>query len=296
MLTNMETFYTPEEISKRLKVHLQTVLNYIKDGRLKAVKLDKGYRISEMDFKRFVERSQVVKTPEDYLLQMGYHKKYKAFRKTSMRPSIPLANLIPNKDLGGLLEKASVENKHGYRAFPFPSLSLMAENEQRWPDGILLEKEVTFAGDMLFFAFVSNRGEILTAESLWEDTESSNFPNSIGLITSVGIIYRGLLFIPRYYSAIKYTDKVNYAFIIDKPAGRSLVMDSERGRIWRSGYVATTEDPIIIEKTVDVSISADQTAKIAIEMVKDLIWYFKCDLNDEMIKSLVEEAAQNISK
>ena len=292
----MDKFYTPEEIATLLKVHLQTVLNYIKDGRLKAVRLDKGYRVSETDFKRFVESSQVVKTSEDYLLQMGYHKKYKAFRKTSMKPNIPLTNPIPNKDLESLLEKASVENKQGYRAFPFPSLSLMSENEQRLTDGILLEKEITFAGDILFFAFASNRGEILTAESLWEDAESSNFPNSIGLITSIGIIYRGLLFIPRYYNAINYKEKINYAFIIDKPAGRSLAMDSDRGRIWRGGYVATTEDPIIIEKTVDVAMSQADAVEVAVDMVKDLIWYFKCDLNDSIIRKLVEEAAENVKE
>lgn len=293
----MDNFYTPEEIAKLLKVHLQTVLTYIKDGKLKAVKLDKGYRISEADFKRFVEGSQAVKTPEEYLTQMGYQKKYKAFRKTSMKPSSPLANLIPNKDLESLLEGSSVKNRQGYRAFPFPSLSLMAENEKRLPDGILLEKEVSFAGNMLFFAFVSNRGEILTAESLWEDAESSDFQNSIGLITSIGIIYRGLLFIPRYYSAIKYTGSVNYAFIIDKPAGRSLVMDSNRGRLWRGGYIATTEDPIIIEREINASMSKEEAINTASEMVKDLLWYFKCDdIGDPVIRNLVEEAAENIQE
>lgn len=293
----MDKFFTPEEIASHLKVHLQTVLNYIKDGRLKAVKLEKGYRVSELDFKRFVESSRAVKTPEDYLFKMGYQKKYKAFRKTSMNPSTPLKNPIPNKDLESLLEKASVENKQGYRAFPFPSLSIMSENEQRLPDGILLEKEISFAGDILFFAFVSNKGEILTAESLWEDAESSNFPNSIGLITSIGIIYRGLLFIPRFYNAIKYTGKINYTFIIDKPAGRNLAMDSNRGRIWRGGYVATTEDPIIIEKEVDVSASKEDSINIAIDMIRDLLWYFKCDdVGEPVIRNLVEEAAENIKE
>lgn len=292
----MNTFYTPEEIAGRLRVHLQTILNYIKDGRLQAVKLDKGYRISEMDFKRFVNGSRVVKTPEDYLLQMGYQKKYKAFRKTSMKPATPLKKRIPNKDLEGLIEAASVKNKNGYRAFPFPSLSLMSENQQRWPDGILLEKEITFAGDMMFFAFTSTLGEVLTAESLWEDTETSKFQNSIGLTTSIGIIYRGLLFIPRFYSGIKYSGKVNYAFIIDRPAGRNLVMDSKRGRIWTGGYVATTEDPIIIEETVDTTITEDRAIEITIDMVKNFIWYFKCNLDDKTIKNLVEEVAQNISE
>ncbi len=291
----MERFYTPEEIATHLKVHLQTVLNYIKDGRLKALKLDKGYRISESDFQQFVHGTRVVKTPEDYLLQLGYQKKYKAFRKTSIKPITPLSQKIPNHKLEELLKQASVKNQQGYRAFPFPDLSLMSENQQRWSDGILFEKEIAFAGDMFFFTFASNTGEILTAESLWEDTETSQFKNSIGLLTSIGIIYRGLSFIPRYYSQIPYTGEVNYAFIIDKPAGRNLVMDSDQRRLWSGGYKATTEDPIIIEKTVQSSLSTEQAQQLTIDMVNEFLWYFKCKLEDHVIKSLVIEVAQNVS-
>lgn len=290
----METFYTPEEVSKQLKVHLQTILNYIKDGRLKAVKLDKGYRISESDFNKFIHGSKVVKTPEDYFLQLGFQQKYKAFRKTSIKPVKPLTELIPNQNLEKYLEESSVENRQGYRAFPFPTLSLMEEDQKRLLDGILFEKEGTFA-DIFYFTFVSNRGEILTAESLWEDTETSRFKNSVGLLTSIGIIYRGLLFIPRYYSKVGYKGQVNYAFIIDKPAGRSLAMDSDQHRLWRGGYIATTEDPIIVEKTIETSISTEQINETALEMVKELLWYFKCNLNDEIIKKLIKEVAQNIT-
>ena len=290
----METYFTPEEISDLLKVHLQTILNYIKDGRLKAVKLDKGYRISKSDFEQFTNNSKTIKTPEDYFLQLDYQKKYKAFRKTSIAPSTPLTNQIPNQDLEKLLEDSSVKSKGGYRAFPFPSLSLTAENERRLSDGILFEKEASFAGNLFFFTFVSNKGEILTAESLWEDTENSQYPNSIGLLTSIGIILRGLLFIPRYYSKINYSGQVDYAFIIDRPAGRNLAMDSDRGRIWRGGYIATTEDPIIIEKSVSASLTTEEAKLKTVEMVKDLLWYFKCDLGDEIINGLVEETAGNV--
>ena len=292
----METFFTPEEVAEQLKVHLQTVLNYIKDGRLKALKLDKGYRISESDFKQFTHGSLVVKTPEDYFLKLEYQKKYKAFRKTSMKPEKPLKDPIPNQNLEKLLESASVVDKQGYRAFPFPSLSLVSANQQRWPDGILLEKEIAFAGDRLFFTFASNQGEILTAESLWEDAEASRLQNSIGLLTSIGIILRGLLFIPRYYSSVGYVGKIKYAFVIDKPAGRSLAMDSERHRVWRGGYIATTEDPIIIEKTVDVNITVDQAKKVAVDMIMDFLWYFKCELNQDTVEGLVEEIAGNVSE
>lgn len=43
----MEEYLTVQEVSALLKVHWQTVLNYIKKGELEAIRLDKGYRISQ---------------------------------------------------------------------------------------------------------------------------------------------------------------------------------------------------------------------------------------------------------
>lgn len=51
-------FYTVEQIAKLLKVHWQTVLNYIKRGKLKAVKLGKGYRISKGAINGFIKENQ----------------------------------------------------------------------------------------------------------------------------------------------------------------------------------------------------------------------------------------------
>lgn len=291
----MEKFYTAEEIADQLKIHLQTVLTYIRDGKLKALRLDKGYRISESDFQAFVHGSKVVKTAEDYLLQLGIQKKYKAFRKTFMKPSKDLAKPIPNNQLDKNLEKASVKDRQGYRAFPMPGLSIMSETQKRELGGLLLQKEIKFAGDLFFFAFASISGEILTAESLWEDAENSQFPNSVGLLTSIGIMYRSLLFIPRYYSQMEGVNEVDYQFILDKPAGRALVMDSERPTIWTGGYIATTEDPIIIERKINTSMTIDQAKEILFGMVKDFLWYFRCDfLEDGVIKQRIEEIAQNV--
>lgn len=291
----MEKFYTAEEISEQLKVHLQTILSYIRDGKLKAVKLDKGYRISESDFQTFVRGSRVVKTPEDYLLQLGIQKKYKAFRKTYMKPAKNLVNPIPNHKLDKLLEEASVRNRQGYRAFPMPGLSVTTEKQVRELGGLLLQKEITFAGSLFFFAFASTNGELLTAESLWEDAEDSRFPNSVGLLTSIGIMYRGLLFIPRYYSQISGVREVNYQFIVDRPAGRALVMDSEKPTIWRGGYIATTEDPIIIERKINTSMTVGQAKRVLFSMVKDFLWYFRCDfLQDDVIQQRIEEVTQNV--
>jgi excisionase family DNA binding protein len=47
-------FYTVQEVADILQVHWQSVLTYIKSGKLQAVKLGKGYRISETALQRFI--------------------------------------------------------------------------------------------------------------------------------------------------------------------------------------------------------------------------------------------------
>ncbi len=47
-------FYTVQEVADLLQVHWQSVLNYIKSGKLEAVKLGKGYRISETALQKFM--------------------------------------------------------------------------------------------------------------------------------------------------------------------------------------------------------------------------------------------------
>jgi len=51
----MDKFLTVEEIATKLQIHWQTVLTYIKSGKLRAVKLGRGYRIDPEDFNCFIE-------------------------------------------------------------------------------------------------------------------------------------------------------------------------------------------------------------------------------------------------
>ncbi|HUV47043.1 MAG TPA: helix-turn-helix domain-containing protein [Candidatus Bathyarchaeia archaeon] len=51
------TFYTVEQVADMLKIHWQTVLNYIKSGKLEALKLGKGYRISQMAIDKFLRKN-----------------------------------------------------------------------------------------------------------------------------------------------------------------------------------------------------------------------------------------------
>lgn len=55
---NNNEFLTVEQIAKLLQVHWQTVLNYIKAGKLKAIKLGKGYRIEKRELDIFIKTNQ----------------------------------------------------------------------------------------------------------------------------------------------------------------------------------------------------------------------------------------------
>jgi len=52
------SFLTVEQVAELLQVHWQTVLNYIKSGKLEAVRLGKGYRISEEAINKFVKTNK----------------------------------------------------------------------------------------------------------------------------------------------------------------------------------------------------------------------------------------------
>ena len=51
-----EKIYTTEQVAKILQIHPLTVLNYIKSGKIKAVKLGRVYRIRESALQNFLEQ------------------------------------------------------------------------------------------------------------------------------------------------------------------------------------------------------------------------------------------------
>lgn len=56
---NNNEFLTVEQVAELLQVHWQTILNYIKNGKLEAVKLGKGYRISKEALQHFIKYNTV---------------------------------------------------------------------------------------------------------------------------------------------------------------------------------------------------------------------------------------------
>lgn len=49
-------YYTVQEVADLLKLHWQSVLTYIKNGELAAIKLGKGYRISQQALDSFIAK------------------------------------------------------------------------------------------------------------------------------------------------------------------------------------------------------------------------------------------------
>lgn len=64
--TMQDRILTPEQVGEILQIHPFTVLNYIKQGKLRSAKLGRVYRIRESEIEKFLEASTVVasKNPE----------------------------------------------------------------------------------------------------------------------------------------------------------------------------------------------------------------------------------------
>src|SRR5262245_35803900 len=56
-------FYTVETVAQRLNLHVKTVRRYIHDGRLKAKRIGKEYRVAEPDLEAFAGTAAVQAPP-----------------------------------------------------------------------------------------------------------------------------------------------------------------------------------------------------------------------------------------
>jgi len=58
-----DNLLTPEQVAGVLQVHVLTIYNYIRRGRLDAIRLGRSYRIIPKDLTRFVESNRI-KNPQ----------------------------------------------------------------------------------------------------------------------------------------------------------------------------------------------------------------------------------------
>ena len=60
-----ESFYTVDQIATMLSIHPKTVQRYIREGKLRAAKVGKGWRVSGHDLSTFIEKDSLDKpSPE----------------------------------------------------------------------------------------------------------------------------------------------------------------------------------------------------------------------------------------
>ncbi len=52
-----ETLYSVEQVAERLGLHVRTIRNYVRDGKLPAVRIGKQYRITQSDLDAFTGRA-----------------------------------------------------------------------------------------------------------------------------------------------------------------------------------------------------------------------------------------------
>jgi excisionase family DNA binding protein len=78
--------YSAEEVAEQLGLHVRTVRGYVRDGRLRAVRIGKQYRITREDIEAFVG-SPVVDPPE-----AGRHRHVDVSRSTRSARRRPTAS------------------------------------------------------------------------------------------------------------------------------------------------------------------------------------------------------------
>jgi acetyl-CoA synthetase len=52
----MENYYTPKEVSEKLKLNIRTIYKWIREERIRAIKLGDVWRISESELNRLLNR------------------------------------------------------------------------------------------------------------------------------------------------------------------------------------------------------------------------------------------------
>ncbi|MFA7685528.1 MAG: helix-turn-helix domain-containing protein [Candidatus Gracilibacteria bacterium] len=61
----IERFFTTEQVANILQVHPFTILKFIKEGKLKGIKIGRVYRIKESDVRKFLGEDINVEEPKD---------------------------------------------------------------------------------------------------------------------------------------------------------------------------------------------------------------------------------------
>lgn len=52
---SQQKLYTPKEISMMLKLNIQTIWRYFREGKIKTIKIGGGYRVKESDLEQYLQ-------------------------------------------------------------------------------------------------------------------------------------------------------------------------------------------------------------------------------------------------
>lgn len=61
----MTSCLTLEEVARELKIHRETIRRYVREGKMKAIKLDRVWRVEEKDFRDFLDQRKVTGMKRD---------------------------------------------------------------------------------------------------------------------------------------------------------------------------------------------------------------------------------------
>lgn len=106
-----QELYSVEQVAERLGLHVRTVRNYVRDGRLKAVRIGKQYRISRADLETFTGRP--VETPARETTRRSRHAEVSSIVEIDVIDP-DLAGRVTN----GLLAAAGGRHKDGVAGEP----------------------------------------------------------------------------------------------------------------------------------------------------------------------------------
>jgi excisionase family DNA binding protein len=60
-----QNLMTPEQVAEILQIHILTVYNYIRQGKLSAIRLGRSYRITQQDLDALIESHRVAARMEN---------------------------------------------------------------------------------------------------------------------------------------------------------------------------------------------------------------------------------------
>lgn len=243
MAKQSKAFYTVEQVADKLQLHWQTVLDYIRTGKLEAMKLGRGYRIPPESLEKFIQES----IAEAQLSSIASSERFNSlpsnpqhdrYRSVLVVPVGTRKDLIPfNPESDGVVQ-AIIENNTNILN-PKPDV-----------DGLVDDRTIEYDGREVYFR-ITNEGVVFLRGSL-NEPENEVFIRH--LLTTV-------------FHILKIAHDVYNKFDIDSEVFIKFRMEGIKDNILRTGSRGrdlSTEDKSLDEKIeVDIGPVALETDKVA---------------------------------